>query len=266
MNAVARLAVLAALAAASACDRRPIADTVPVGSDVQLTRTDGALVEGKLLSRDADTVKLDVGPSTKAIPRTDIADLRVRNDDAADLPKGAKFREIEVPADAPLMIRLDTPVGSATSARETVVRGELTEPVVVKGRTAIPAGATATGIVTAADPSGKVNGLARLALSFNELSVDGTPYPISAHFDRTAAATKAKDAEKVGIPAAGGAIIGAIVGGGKGAAIGAAAGGGAGMAVVAATPGQNIALERGTVLRLEAGKAFTVKVAIANKP
>jgi hypothetical protein len=268
MHAVARLTVFSAVAAlvVGACSRRPAVDTVPVGSDVQLTRTDGALVEGKLLSRDADTVKLDVGPSTKAVPRADIADMRVRNDDADEPPKTAKFREIEVPADTPLTIRLETALGSATSARDTAVRGEVTEPVVVKGRTAITAGANVTGAVTAADPSGKVKGLARLAFSFTDLSMDGAHYPISARFDRTAAATKTKDAETIGIPAAGGAIIGAIVGGGNGAAIGAAAGGGAGTAVVVATPGRNITLERGTVLRLDAGKLLTVRVPIANKP
>ena len=53
-------------------------------------------------------------------------------------------------------------------------------------------------------------------------------------------ATKKDDAIKIGAPAAGGAIIGAIVGGGKGAAIGAAAGGGAGTAVVLSTRGKEI--------------------------
>ena len=43
-----------------------------------------------------------------------------------------------------------------------------------------------------------------------------------------AEATKKDDAVKIGAPAAGGAIIGAIAGGKKGALIGAAIGGGAG--------------------------------------
>ena len=47
-----------------------------------------------------------------------------------------------------------------------------------------------------------------------------------------APATKKKDALKIGVPAAGGASIGALVGGKKGAGIGALAGGGAGTAYV----------------------------------
>ena len=61
---------------------------------------------------------------------------------------------------------------------------------------------------------------------------------------RTAPATKKEDAIKIGAPAAGGAIIGAIVGGKKGAAIGTAAGGGAGTAVVLSTRGKEVQLPK----------------------
>ena len=62
---------------------------------------------------------------------------------------------------------------------------------------------------------------------------------------RTAAATKKKDAVEIGAPAAGGAIIGALVGGKKGALIGTAIGGGAGTAVVLSTRGKEVRLPKG---------------------
>ena len=77
---------------------------------------------------------------------------------------------------------------------------------------------------------------------------------------RTAPATKKADAVKIGAPAAGGAIIGGIVGGGKGAAIGAAAGGGAGTAVVMSTRGKEIRLPVGSALRVRLTEPLTIRV------
>jgi hypothetical protein len=142
------------------------------------------------------------------------------------------------------------------------VGGELVEPVVVEGVTVVPAGAVVSGVVTSAEPAGKVKGRASLSIRFDRLSAGGESYPLDARFARTAEATKERDAKKIAIPAAGGAVIGAIIGGKKGAAIGAAAGGGAGTAVVLSTSGPEIALADGTVLSLSAGTEIVVKVPI----
>jgi hypothetical protein len=85
-----------------------------------------------------------------------------------------------------------------------------------------------------------------------------------AHTDMLAPATKGEDAVKVGVPAAGGAVIGGIIGGKKGAAIGTAVGGGGGAAVVLATPGEEIRLARGAVLTLALDQAMEVRVPTTN--
>jgi hypothetical protein len=85
---------------------------------------------------------------------------------------------------------------------------------------------------------------------------------MAARFEVIAAATKREDAAKIGIPAAGGAIIGGLIRGKKGAAIGTAIGGGAGTAVVLSTPGREIRLPRGTVLTLPLDQAIDVRVPI----
>ena len=94
------------------------------------------------------------------------------------------------------------------------------------------------------------------------MSVAGETYALSADVQRTAASTTRDDAKKIGIPAAGGAIIGAIAGGKKGAGIGAAVGGGAGTAVVLATSGPEIRWPVGTTLSIELDKAIDVRVPI----
>jgi hypothetical protein len=142
----------------------------------------------------------------------------------------------------------------------------LTKPLRIADAAVIPAGATVRGVVTNARPSGRVKGRASLAFHFDQLSVNGDSYAIHARFARTASPTKGADTEKIAIPATGGAIVGAIIGGKKGAAIGAAAGGGAGAAIVLATPGAEVTLDEGTVLALETGRTFVVRLPLRSKP
>ncbi len=75
-----------------------------------------------------------------------------------------------------------------------------------------------------------------------------------------APATKKKDALTIGIPAAGGAVIGALVDGKKGAAIGSAAGGGAGTAVVLSTRGKDAHISSGATLAVRLSEPLTVRI------
>ncbi len=113
-----------------------------------------------------------------------------------------------------------------------------------------------------AEPSGKVKGLASLAVRFDSIRAGSESYPVAMTYSRTAEPTKASDAKKIGIPAAGGAILGAILGGKKGAVVGGAIGGGAGTAVVLSTSGKEVTLPSGTVLKLTLDRDIEVKVSI----
>ena len=75
-----------------------------------------------------------------------------------------------------------------------------------------------------------------------------------------APATKKKDALTIGVPEAGGAAIGALVGGKKGAGIGALVGGGGGTAVVLSTRGKEIRVGRGATLDVSLIEPLTVRV------
>jgi hypothetical protein len=160
-------------------------------------------------------------------------------------------RRVTIPEGTALRVRLDTTVASNTSRIEDQVYGRLVNPIVINGRTVVPAGSKVVGTVVNADRSNRVKGRASLALRFNELTLagDNETYRIRTRtWSRTAEATKGEDATKIAVPAVGGAVIGALAGGKKGAAIGGAVGGGAGTALVLSTRGQEVRLGRGSVL------------------
>ena len=173
------------------------------------------------------------------------------------------MRDITLPAGTRLQVVLDTSVGSDTSRVEEAVHAHLSRPVVLRGVTVLPAGSRVSGVVTSATRSGKVKGLAHVAMRFDTVTPRGESerYQIrTLPVGRTAPATKKKDALEVGASAAGGAIIGALVGGEKGALIGGAAGGGAGTAVVLSTRGTEVHVPKGAALTLKLSAPLTVRV------
>lgn len=158
--------------------------------------------------------------------------------------------EMDVPSGTALSLILETAVSSESSKPDEPVRARVAKPVVISGMTVIPEGAAVSGSVVAAERSGRVKGLANVAIRFNRVVVANTPYTINtARIAREAQATKGSDAKKIGIGAGVGAAIGAIAGGGDGAAIGAGVGGAAGTGAVLATRGKEVSIPAGTTLR-----------------
>jgi hypothetical protein len=258
--------VLIAAGTAAACSRAVEVDNVPLGTPVEVTREDGGVVRGTLTARDDRDLRLAVGRAARSIPRVEIAHVEVVDETTPPvLPAAAKFREFTVPDGTRLALRLESSVGSATSHVNDIVEASLTEPVRVDDVNVLPTGSMVTGVVTVAEPSAKVKGRASLAVLFRSVAVAGreTPTALSASLYQTAASTTRSDAKKIGIPAAGGAIIGAIIGGKKGAGIGAIVGGGAGTAVVLSTAGDDIALPRGTAVTVALDDTLEVRVPIA---
>ena len=177
--------------------------------------------------------------------------------------EGDSVREVTIPAGTLLAITLDTRVGSDTSRVEQPVAAHLSRAVSLHGQAVVPSGSRLSGVVTDATRSGKVKGRAHVAVRFNSL-VPGSGderYAIhTATIARTAPATKKKDALEIGAPAAGGAVIGALVGGKKGALVGTAVGGGAGTAVVLSTRGQEVHLAKGAHYTIKLTSPLTVRV------
>lgn len=205
-----------------------------------------------------------VGTAGNANPAPLNAASGVAATSAAPLGEGRTRaeRDITIPAGTRLRVILDTPVGSDTSRVEQRVSAHLARPLLIGGATVLPAGSRVAGVVTDATRSAKVKGRAHVAMQFDSLSPHGEErYAIrTSPVGRTAEATKRKDALEIGAPAAGGAVIGALVGGKKGALVGGAVGGGAGTAVVLSTRGKEVHLAKGTALTVKLAAPVTVKV------
>ncbi len=184
---------------------------------------------------------------------------------AGAAPAPYREREITIPAGTVLRLRVQNSFGSDTSRVEDPVSATLVTTIRRNGEEVLPAGSTARGFVTSATRSGKVKGRARVGVRFTSITPsrdrDRDRYSMTTRpWVAVAPATKKKDALTIGVPAAGGAAIGALVGGKKGAGIGALVGGGGGTAVVLSTRGKEIRVGRGATLAVSLIEPLTVRV------
>jgi len=144
---------------------------------------------------------------------------------------------VDIPAGTELMLALDTTLSSETSNAGDSFTATVVEPIVVENREVIPAGSTIEGKVTDASPARKGAGKATLGMSFGTLRLaTGYRTHIVGTFQEVSASKKGRNAAIIGGSAAGGALLGRILGKDtKGAVIGAIVGGGVGTAVVMGT-------------------------------
>src|SRR5262249_31214244 len=147
------------------------------------------------------------------------------------------------------------------------VRGHLTRAVVVGGETIVPVGSEVSGAVIEATPSHRVKGRAQVGIRLDKLREGGETYSIATPaITRTAPGQMKKDTAKVAIPAAAGAVLGGVLGGGKGAVIGGAVGGGAGAGYVMSQHGPEVVLSAGTTLTAKLLEQITVRVHETHSP
>ncbi len=165
-----------------------------------------------------------------------------------------------VPPHTRIAVRLNEALSTGKNKAGDTFTASLDESVVVDGKDIVPRGSPVTGKVVSAKASGRVKGLARIALTLTRIQIRGVDYPIhTAKLSFKARPTKKQDALKIGGGAGIGAAIGALAGGGKGAAIGAAVGGGAGTATVLATRGKEVGLAPEQKLHFELTRDLQVR-------
>ena len=183
---------------------------------------------------------------------------------SASTPAAAPvFREVTVPAGTVLTVRLNTAVASDTSQVEQRVDGTLTRSVRIGGLEALGSGAALRGVVTNAERSARVKGRATVAFRFNQLIDEGQTYAINTRtVSRVAPGTKTRDAATIAVPAAGGAVIGRILGGKKGAVKGTVIGGAAGAGAVLSTRGKEVRLAPGSTVSVRLAAPLTVRVSV----
>ncbi|MGC8794240.1 MAG: hypothetical protein ACP5U2_12705 [Bryobacteraceae bacterium] len=175
-------------------------------------------------------------------------------------PPAPAPRKVTIPAGTLLTVRLNETISSEKNQPGDTFSATLDQPLIVEGLVLAERGARVQGKVLEVERSGRVRGRASLKIHLVRIhTADGQDVTISTEpFSKTAEASTADDAKKVGIGAAVGAAIGAIAGGGRGAAIGAGVGGAAGTGTVLATRGKPAVLPSETRLTFRLQEPVTV--------
>jgi hypothetical protein len=137
-------------------------------------------------------------------------------------------------------------------------RASLDDPIMVGGAVVIPKGADATLQAVKVEQSGKMKGSDLIQLKVTTVSVRGKAYPVVTSVVESKGKGEGKATARKTAGGAGlGALIGGIAGGGKGALIGVAAGAGAGL-IVSASGQQHLKVPSETRLEFKLESALKV--------
>lgn len=151
---------------------------------------------------------------------------------------------VTVPAGTVLTLSLDSSLSSDSAQVGDGFTATVVQSILSENRVVIPEGSRIEGNVTEARAAKRGAGNARLALGFNTLSLpSGYRTGIVGSFQEVSESKKGRNAAIIGGSAAGGALLGRILGKDtKGAVIGSIVGGGVGTAVVMGKEGMQAKL------------------------
>ena len=167
-----------------------------------------------------------------------------------------------MPASAVIGLQIETPLSSERAQVEDRVGARVTRDVMADGRVAIPAGSRVLGSVTLVERGGKVRERARLGVRFHTLVLaDGSEVSLRTEpILREGESPAGDSSRRIGGAAVGGAILGAILGGGKGAVIGGATGAAGGTAVVMAGDRNAATLPAGAIVTVRIASPVDIQV------
>ena len=166
-----------------------------------------------------------------------------------------------VPELTAIHVTLDQAVTSNQSRPGDHFDATVSRPVVIDGETVIPQGARAKGLVVDAKHSGRLRGRARLQLALQSVVVNGRTYNVRTTSSmRVGGNHKKRNWAWIGGSAGGGALIGAVAGGGQGALIGGPMGAAAGTTVALLTGKRDIKLRPETPLTFRLAEPVSINV------
>ena len=166
---------------------------------------------------------------------------------------------ITVPAGTVVNVRLTADVNVDTAQTGATIKGIVDDPVMVAGEIAIPREARATIGIVNVQQSGKLKGADAIQMKLNSVAFGGQSHQLATEYASVQGKGEGKKTTRKIAGGAGlGAIVGGIAGGGKGAAIGAAVGGGTG-AAVSAGKSESLVLPAETRLQFKLSSAVNIE-------
>ncbi len=178
---------------------------------------------------------LAAGCGVGAQPPTVATDTPATQQQQQQLPF-VEGKALVVPANTAIYVRLQQSISSATAQSGQNFSAELDEPLVVDGQTLAPKGAAVTGKVVAARESGHMHNAGYLRITLSSITLNGKTVPLQTNSVFVSGGSyKKRNLAFIGGGAGGGALLGALVDGGKGAVIGSTVGAAGGATAAYAT-------------------------------
>lgn len=206
-----------------------------------------------------------------SVPRAELAAMRDRLAALEREATGTSVREAAptgraggITVGQELDARLQTPLSSQSAEVEDRFEATTLVDLYQGNALLVPAGSVLRGVVSGVDRASRTDRRGSLTLTFDQMTVDGRTYRIRATVTQALEGEGIKgEVGKMTTGAAAGAIIGGLLGGFKGAMAGILIGGGG---AVLATPGTNVTLDAGTVLRVRFDAPVTLGGTLAAEP
>jgi len=174
----------------------------------------------------------------------------------------AQAKQVTVPAGTRILIRTIDPID--TSKQQTGYRFTASlETNLQVGKTVVaPRGTKVYGHLVSASSAGRMKGSSQLTLELTDIVINGTAHRLlTSRFEMKGQGEGSKTAKKVAGGAGLGALIGGIAGGGKGALIGLGAGAATGTVIAGSKKGQQLVVPSESLLEFQLQEAASLPVA-----
>jgi len=175
---------------------------------------------------------------------------------------GQENKRITIPAGTRILIRTIDAIDSSKQKAGYRFMANLETNLQANDTVVAPRGTKVYGRLAEASSAGRMAGSSELSLELTDIVINGTSYPLlTSTYEVKGKGSGSGTAKKVAGGAGLGALIGGLAGGGKGAGIGALAGAGAGTAISAAKKGEQLQIPSETLLEFRIEQPVSLPVA-----